>query len=96
MTLTLGPDNAAKLSTDYLNGEAPIVESGMWQDNGDGTVTVTLTGRPDGTLYEAPTVIRFKLENSTLTAVEYDQSLYGSEGLTLQKQAPPAEPALSA
>jgi putative lipoprotein len=85
ITLSLTAD-AAQLSVDYLNGEAPIVETGIWQDNGDGTATVTLSGRADGTLYEAPSIIKFQLENNTLTAVEYDPTLYGSEGLILQKQ----------
>ncbi|HXW00905.1 MAG TPA: copper resistance protein NlpE N-terminal domain-containing protein, partial [Anaerolineae bacterium] len=92
ITLTLSADTA-QLSADYLNGEAPIVETGTWQDNSDGTATVMLTGRADGTVYEAPSIIKFKLENDTLTAVEYDQTLYGSEGLTLQKQSQ-AAPAL--
>lgn len=94
ITLTLNANSSAELSTDYLNGEAPIVENGAWQDNGDGTATVSLTGRPDGLLYEAPIVLKFKLTGTTLTAVEYDQSLYGSEGLTLQKQVQAAAPAL--
>lgn len=86
MTLTLNADGSATRSTDYLNGEAPIEEIGTWQDNGDGTATVTLTGRPDGTTYESPDVITFQLTDNTLTAIDYDEKKYGSEGLTLQKQ----------
>ncbi|MFN8460057.1 MAG: copper resistance protein NlpE N-terminal domain-containing protein [Anaerolineae bacterium] len=91
MTLTLNLDNSAQLSSDYLNGEAPIVEIGTWQDNGNNTATVSLSGRLDGVVYEAPVAITFRLEGSTLTATEYDQTLYGSAGLTLQRQvsAPP-------
>lgn len=93
ITLTLSLDNSAKLSADYLNSEAPIVETGDWQDNGNNTATVTLSGRLDNTVYEAPVVITFRLEGSTLTAIEYDQTLYGSAGLTLERQisAPPAQ-----
>lgn len=86
ITLSLTAGGTAELSTDYLNSEAPVVETGAWAENDDGTVTVTLTGRADGTVYDAPTVITFALTGETLTAVEYDQSLYGSEGLTLQKE----------
>lgn len=86
ITLVLAPDGSAELSTDYLNGEAPIVETGAWVDNGDGTATVTLIGRPDGRVYETPTVITFELVNGELVAVDYDVSLYGSEGLRLTKQ----------
>lgn len=86
ITLSLKLDNSAELSTDYLNGEVPIIETGSWQDNGDDTATLSLSGRADGVVYEAPTVIIFQLSGSTLTAVEYDQSLFGSEGLTLTRQ----------
>lgn len=93
MTLTLNADGTAQRRTDYLNGEAPIEESGTWLDNGDGTATLTLTGRPDGTIYDTPDVITFALSGNTLTATAYDTSLYGSEGLTLQKQGAAAAPA---
>lgn len=92
IVLSLQLDNSAQLSSDYLNGEAPIVETGDWQDNGNNTATVSLSGRLDGVVYEAPEVITFQLEGSTLTATEYDQTLYGSAGLTLERQMslPPA------
>ncbi|MCL4298272.1 MAG: copper resistance protein NlpE N-terminal domain-containing protein [Anaerolineae bacterium] len=86
MSLTLRLDGTAELSTDYLNGEAPVVETGTWQDNNDGTATVSLTGQAGGVVYEAPVVITFQLRGNTLTAVAYDQTLYGSEGLTLERQ----------
>jgi heat shock protein HslJ/uncharacterized lipoprotein NlpE involved in copper resistance len=86
MSLSLKLDNAAELSADYRNGEAPIVETGTWQDNNDGTATVSLTGQAGGVVYEAPVVITFRLDGSTLTAVAYDQTLYGSEGITLERQ----------
>ncbi len=77
MTLTLSADAAAQLSADYLNGEAPIVETGAWQDNGDGTATVTLTGRADGTVYEAPIVETGVWTATTSSAVEV--TLSGAE-----------------
>jgi hypothetical protein len=86
ITLDLKPDGSVELSTDYLNGEAPIVEIGTWQDNNDGTATVTLTGRPGGQVYDAPDVITFRLVKGELIAVVYDISLYGSEGLQLTRQ----------
>jgi LysM repeat protein len=86
MTLTLNADGSAERSTDYLNGEAPIVETGTWQPNGDGTATVSLTGRPGGVVYEAPDVMIFRLIDGQLVAVVYDIQLYGSEGLQLARQ----------
>lgn len=86
ITLTLNADGTVQLSTDYLNDEAPIVEIGTWEANADGTATVTLTGRPDGLVYDNPVIITFTLEDGELTAVVYDVNLYGSEGLRLTKQ----------
>lgn len=86
MSLTLRLDSTAELSSDYRNGEAPVVETGTWQDNGEGTATVSLTGQASGVVYEAPVVLTFQLNGSTLTAVEYDRTLYGSEGITLKRQ----------
>ena len=86
ITLTLDPAGTVQMSTDFLNDEPPIVETGSWVDNGDGTATVTLTGRDDGTMYDEPTVIIFELADGQLTAVDYDESLFGSAGLTLEKQ----------
>jgi hypothetical protein len=53
--------------------------------NDDGTATITLTGQADRA-YDEPELIRFALEDDGLVAVEYDESLYGEEGLHLQKQ----------
>jgi uncharacterized lipoprotein NlpE involved in copper resistance len=86
ISLKLNLDSAAELSADYLNGGAPSVETGTWRDNNDGTTTVSLTGRTGSVVYEAPVVITFRLDGNTLTAVEYDQTLYGSEGITLERQ----------
>lgn len=82
ITLALSDDGAAEMSTDYLNDEPPIVEIGAWAGSGDETITVTLTGRED-LEYDEPTVIVFAVEGDTLTAIDYDEALYGSEGLTL-------------
>jgi uncharacterized lipoprotein NlpE involved in copper resistance len=84
ITLTLDEDGSAEMSTDYMNDEAPIVEVGTWETNtADSSVTVTLTGREDSE-YDEPVVIVFSIsETGMLEAVEYDQDLYGTEGLTL-------------
>ena len=80
-TLLLAFDNSARLVSDYLNGEAPIVETGTWEVGADGRITVTLTGRADGTVYEAPDVIVLEVQDGLLVSVEADAALYGSEGL---------------
>jgi uncharacterized lipoprotein NlpE involved in copper resistance len=85
ITLNLGESGGVMMSTDYLNDEPIIAETGSWTDNGDDTLTVTLSGRDDGTRYDAPVVITFALQDDGgLVAVEYDETLFGSEGLALQ------------
>ena len=86
ITLTLYDDGSLEMSTDFLNDEPPIVEVGTWEQGDDDTLTVTLTGRPDRT-YDEPVVIVFAQDGATLDAVEYDTSLYGSEGLSLTEQS---------
>jgi len=85
LTLIINADSTAQLSTDYLNGKPPIVEVGNWQDNGDGTFTVTFTGRADGATYARPDTITFGLQGNQLTAVAWDRNLYGSQGLIFFK-----------
>ena len=82
VSLALANDGGAALATDYLNDEAPIVELGQWEDNGDETLTVMLLGTEDAD-YDEPVVIVFAVDGDILTAVEYDQELYGEEGLLL-------------
>jgi hypothetical protein len=59
LTLGLLDDGSVALDYDYLNGEEVITNLGQWTDNGDGTLTITLTEGPSGTL-ELP--IEFTLE----------------------------------
>lgn len=78
-------DNSAEMSTDYMNDEAPIIEVAQWSENVDGTVTLTITGQIDRE-YVEPNVIVFELQDEQLVSVEWDESLYGSEGLALTQQ----------
>ena len=82
MSLRLFEDGTLEWDTDYQNGEPPIQEVGVWQDNGDGALTVTVTGQVDRA-YDEPKEIVFQRDGDQIIAVEYDMSTYGSEGLTL-------------
>lgn len=86
MGLVLYDDGSATMVNDYQNGEDPIVEIGSWIANEDGTLTVTLTGRPDA-IYDEPDVITFALEGDELISTEWDEAIYGSAGLTLTEQS---------
>ncbi len=78
ITLYLNFDNTAKFVTNYLNGEAPIVEIGDWAANDEGGLTLTLTGQENQT-YESPNVTQFELEDGVLIT-----EVYGPAGLLLR------------
>jgi hypothetical protein len=50
LTLGLLDDGSAALDYDYLNDEAIITNIGEWVENEDGTISITLTQGPTGTL----------------------------------------------
>jgi uncharacterized lipoprotein NlpE involved in copper resistance len=82
VSLALAEDGGAAMATDYLNDEEPVLELGVWEDNGDDTLTVTLTSSEDAA-YDEPVVIVFAYTADSVTAIDYDTALYGEEGLTL-------------
>lgn len=88
ITLTLFDDATLTMSTDFQNDEPAIEEVGTWEENADGTLTISLTGTPDGE-YDQPDVLTFEKDGDQIVAVEYDEAMWGSEGLTLTEQ--PAE-----
>lgn len=84
MTLTLHDDFTAQMSSDYLNGQPPVIESGTWLVEGDGTVSVRLTETGGVSMYPVITLV-FRLEETRLESVSWDRTLYGSDGLSLER-----------
>ncbi len=85
VALTLFEDGAVQLATEFTRDEAPILDLGAWVDNGDDTLTVTLTGRPDQEFAE-PIVVTFQREDDFLQSIDA-QDQFGSEGLRLRLAA---------
>lgn len=83
IALRLNDDGSAEMTTDFHNDEPAIVEIGTWQDNGDGTLTVTLTGREDET-YDPPVVTNFAQDGDALISVDAEDR-YGADGLRLRR-----------
>jgi hypothetical protein len=83
ITLRLKPDGSSEFTTTYL-GKSTFVEKGAWKDNGDGTLTVTLTEK-DGQKNSKPVVMKFQKDGTRLKLVDYDKNIWGSEGLTLNQ-----------
>jgi uncharacterized lipoprotein NlpE involved in copper resistance len=73
-TLFLNPDNKATLKSDYLNGEAPLLEQGTWSVT-DNTLTVNLDGA------EKP--LTFKVADGVL--ISNDFSIFGQEPVRLYR-----------
>jgi len=85
LALVLEPDGSAALATNYENGATPTVETGTWIMSGTNQITLTL---PNSTVAGSPTeTIIFSENGSVLTATQYDNSLYGSNGLTFIMQS---------
>lgn len=94
LALNLRADGSAEFTT-HFSQEEPIVETGSWEDHGDETLTVTLTGRI-GKEYEAPQVMKFQREDTYLVLVDYDKSIWGENGLRLNLAADVARKVRSA
>lgn len=84
VTLTVFDDGTFAMTTDFMNDEPVFTEYGIWEINEDeDTLTIEIMGN-DEEEYSEPIVMVFANEGEEqLVAVEYDESLWGSEGLTL-------------
>ncbi len=75
LELSLLPDNAATLTTQYIGKGEPIVEAGTWSYGND-SVSVTLKNNPPMT---------FKYDSGTLVLQDSAAAGYGQAGLTLTR-----------
>lgn len=81
VTLDLGVDGSATMTTQHVGKGAPIIESGTWAEiNDSAKAAFTLRdGQPQDNR------ITWKLEDNRLTSVEFDTAQYGSAGLPLSR-----------
>lgn len=84
MTLYMNDDHSADMSSDYMNGQPPIVESGTWIIEGDGSITVRLNETGGVTMYPVITIV-FRLDDQVLESVSWDRTIYGSDGLSMRR-----------
>lgn len=71
ITVALDADGAVLVTSDYLNGQPPIVETGVWSANPSGAVTVVLTAQGDQKYFEP---------HSYLVGLEGDELLVLADG----------------
>lgn len=82
ITLLLFPDNTLEAAVEYASGEDPYLEVGTWEDDGEGNVSVTVTGTPDEEYAEA-TTIEFVLDGDELLSEEF--TAFSDDGFLLTK-----------
>lgn len=85
MVLVLNEDSSVFVVMRPVGQTTEIIVSGQWQDNGDGTATVTLTEMQGGQMLATPETISFRLEGDALVAFQFDETVYGADGFTLQR-----------
>jgi hypothetical protein len=78
LTLTLQPDHSAKLETEYEN-EQPIISTGLWTDNGDGTLSIAVTDTNQKKIE-----IKFNVNNDLLQGNTYP-AFYGDAGIDMKR-----------
>ena len=89
--LFLYEDGSAEVTSDYMNDTDIIIEVGTWTDNGDGTLTLTVTGTTEGD-YEAPIELVFEIaEDGSLVIPGEPGGAFGEAGLTLIPTEAPTE-----
>ncbi len=81
--LLLYEDGSAEVISDYQNDEDVIIEVGTWVDNGDGTLTLTVTGTTDSD-YAAPIDLDFNIgDDGALVVPGAANGAFGEAGLIL-------------
>lgn len=78
LILTLRADHSAGMETKYENDQ-PVISSGSWTDNGDGTLSISVTD-PNQKITE----IKFKVKDDLLQGDTYP-AFYGEAGVNMQR-----------
>jgi hypothetical protein len=84
VVLSLNEDKTAQVRFEYPRGMQPTVQQGSWAENQDGTISVRIVFL--GRIRRADQgAMVFQWENNELVAIQYDPSLWGTDGLRLRK-----------
>ncbi len=83
ITLSLVDDGSAAMEYDYLNDDEVITNTGTWEDNGDGTLTVALVAGPNGSFLEPGELTLAETEDGGLMIVDTSEDLVGLTNVVL-------------
>lgn len=84
VTIYMNDDHSADMCIEYTSCEDVTTESGTWLVGNNGYIEVIFNTTDGIPLYPEETML-FELRNYALYGVEYDEVLYGSEGLVLNR-----------
>jgi hypothetical protein len=86
ISLILGVDGGALVSTNLMNDEDPVLEYGIWTSDDAGTVIVTISEGPDGA-YDEPIILTFAEDENDLSLVLVEESteIFGDFELVLNR-----------
>lgn len=83
ITLIFFDDATFIMETDFMNDAPVFTEYGDWEISEDETTLTIWITENDEEVYDAPAMIVFEEDGDQIIAVEYDETLWGSEGLSL-------------
>lgn len=84
LTLTLNANNSATVANDFMDGQPPVLDTGVWSEAGD-TVTVLLTESNDEPRPETVEVTFQLFEDRLFVTAFEPQGYLPSVGLQLKK-----------
>lgn len=85
MVLVLNEDSSVFAVIRPVEKPAETIVLGQWQDNGDGTAAISLEQMMDGDLLATPETFAFRLEGDQLVAFQFDETVYGADGFSMQR-----------
>ena len=77
--ILMGDSSAAMVLSSAAESVTAV---GAWEEGDDATVTVTLTGA-ESEEFDEPVVTVFEAADDVLTAVEYDETVFGADGFSV-------------
>ena len=87
MVMVLNEDSSVFFVIRPTDQTTETIVFGQWQDNGDGTASIALTEMQDGQTLATPENFSFRLEGTDLVAFQFDETVYGADGFSMQRIA---------
>jgi hypothetical protein len=84
--MSLNNDRTAQFRFEIPQLKTPVTQQGTWAENPDGTITVQIISSSSARVQQpGQQSLIFKWVNNELSAIQYDQSVWGPGGLRLRR-----------